>query len=133
MSEPVVLFVCVRNAGRSQIAEALFNRRAAGRARARSAGSEPADAVQPEVVASLAAAGLDISTARPKAITPSVTDGVDVVVGMGCGDACPVIPGARTLEWNTPDPHGRGADEVDRIRDDIAASIERLLAELGLS
>lgn len=129
---PVVLFVCVRNAGRSQIAEALFNRRAAGRAVARSAGSEPAAVVQSEVVTSLAAIGVDIADARPKGLDASILDRVDVVVGMGCGDACPVVPGARVVDWDIDDPDGRSARDVDHIRDEIARRVESLIRELDL-
>lgn len=126
-----MLFVCIRNAGRSQIAEAIFADRAGGRVVARSAGSEPAEAIHPEVKASLARVGLD-ARGSPKGLTPDILDDVDVVVGMGCGDACPVVPGTRVIEWDIPDPQGRSADEVDAIRDDIARRVENLLSELGL-
>lgn len=125
-----VLFVCIRNAGRSQMAEALFERAVGGRAEARSAGSDPADAVHPEVADSMKELGIDISGKRPKALTADVTDGVDVVVTMGCGDTCPVIPGARVIDWDLPDPAGRPADEVRAIRDDIARRVEKLVAEV---
>lgn len=132
MAAPVVLFVCIQNAGRSQIAEAIFNRAARGRAVARSAGSDPATAVHPEVAASLARIGLE-PAGPPKGLTPDVLQGVDTVVGLGCGDACPVVPGARVIDWDIPDPHGQGADDVDAIRDDISVHVDDLLGELGLS
>lgn len=131
MASPTVLFVCIRNAGRSQIAEAIFTDKAAGRATARSAGSDPAEAVHPEVSESLARIGLD-PLGSPKGLTPEILDGVDVIVGMGCGDACPTVPGGKVIEWDIPDPAGRTAEEVDAIRDDIARRVENLLGELAL-
>jgi arsenate reductase len=127
---PVVLFVCIRNAGRSQMAEALMDRESDGRIEARSAGSEPADAVHPEVANALAEIGIDVTANRPKGLDPDVTAGVDVVVTMGCGDACPVIPGARVLNWELDDPAGRPLDEVRAIRDDIARRVAQLAGEL---
>lgn len=126
----VVLFVCVQNAGRSQMAEALLDRASDGRIVARSAGSRPAERVHPEVAEALGELGVDVSNVRPKGLTPGVTEGVDVVVTMGCGDDCPVIPGARVLEWDLPDPHGRPIDEVRAIRDEIARRVEALAAEV---
>jgi protein-tyrosine-phosphatase len=126
-----VLFVCVRNAGRSQIAEAIFNRKAGGRAVARSAGSEPADALHPETIATLSEIGIDARGARTRGLTPALLDGVDVVVTMGCGDACPVIPGARVIDWDLPDPAGKPPETVRAIRDEIARRIDVLLAELA--
>lgn len=131
MAVPVVLFVCVQNAGRSQIAEAVFNRIADGRAIARSAGSDPATAVHTEVAASLARIGLR-AAGPPKHLDAEVLERVDIAVGMGCGDACPVPPGGRMVEWDIPDPQGRTAPEVDAIRDDITRRVESLLDELGL-
>ena len=129
---PVVLFVCVRNAGRSQMAEG-FLRRAAGRGiEARSAGSDPANGLHPEVVDVMREIGIDIADATPKALTPDVTDGVDVVVTMGCGDACPVIPGARVLDWNIPDPAGEPMPQVRIIRDEIARRVNILSQALGV-
>jgi len=130
MKRPVVLFVCIRNAGRSQMAEALMTRASDGRVEARSAGSAPAEAVHPEVAVAIKELDIDISTNTPKALTPDVIDGVDVVVTMGCGDACPVIPGARVIDWDLEDPAGRPMDEVRAIRDDIAQRVEELAAEL---
>jgi arsenate reductase len=127
---PTVLFVCVRNAGRSQMAQAIFNDRAAGRATARSAGSEPAGALHPEVVSSLAEIGLDVSGAKPQGLGLDLLRGVDVVVGMGCGDACPHIPGARRIEWDIADPAGRSLEEVRTIRDSIARRVDELLTAL---
>lgn len=125
-----MLFVCVRNAGRSQMAEALFARAAAGRAIARSAGSVPAEAPHPEVVESMREIGIDVSGAGPKGLTPEILDGVDVVVTMGCGDACPHVPGARTIDWDLPDPAGLSPDEVAAIRDEIARRTAALAAEI---
>jgi arsenate reductase (thioredoxin) len=127
---PVVLFVCIRNAGRSQMAEALMHRASDGRIEARSAGSDPADAVHPEVAQALAELGIDVLHNEPKGLTSDVIDGVDVVVTMGCGDACPVIPGARVIDWDLQDPAGRPLDEVRAIRDDIARRVEKLAGEL---
>jgi protein-tyrosine-phosphatase len=127
---PAVLFVCVQNAGRSQMAEAIFNREAADRAVARSAGSRPARAVHPEVVEALGEVGLDVFGVRPKGLSPEVTAGADVVVTMGCGDECPVIPGARVVDWDLDDPAGRPLEEVRRIRDEIAQRVRELLDDL---
>jgi arsenate reductase (thioredoxin) len=127
---PLVLFVCIRNAGRSQMAEALFNRVAEGRALARSAGSRPAEAVQPEVAESLAEIGLDISGAKPKGLEPHVLEGVDVVVGMGCGDECPLVPGAKRIDWEVPDPHGLGVVEIRGIRKYVEQLVGRLYREV---
>jgi len=127
---PIVLFVCVQNAGRSQMAEALFNQLAEGRALARSAGSRPADAVHPVVAESMAEIGVDIAGAKPKGLTPDVMDGVDVVVGMGCGDECPHVPGAKRFEWDIPDPAGLGAYQVRGIRKEIKRQIALLFAEV---
>jgi arsenate reductase (thioredoxin) len=128
---PVVLFVCVHNAGRSQMAEALFRRAAGDRAVARSAGTKPAQAVHPEVAAALNEIGLDIAEATPRRLDQEVTDGVDVVVTMGCGDECPVIPGARVIDWDLPDPAGRPLREVREIRDEITRRVDGLIAELS--
>jgi protein-tyrosine-phosphatase len=127
---PTVVFVCVENAGRSQIAEALFNAAASGRARARSAGSRPATGVHPAVVQALQEVGIDVSRNTPKGLDDVRLDDADVVVTMGCGDECPVVPGARRLDWDLPDPAGRPIAQVRAIRDDIAARVTGLLAEL---
>ncbi|CAN5245000.1 arsenate reductase ArsC [soil metagenome] len=125
-----VLFVCVQNAGRSQIAEALFSRAAAARHEARSAGTEPARSVHPEVVATLSELGLDVSHQVPTALAPTDAEWADIVVTMGCGDACPVLPGVRYVDWELADPAGRSPDEVRRIRDEIEARVTELVAEL---
>jgi protein-tyrosine-phosphatase len=130
-NKPVVLFVCVRNAGRSQMAEAIFNRRAEGRALARSAGSDPADETHPVVREALAEINIDISANKPKSLEPAVIEGVDVVVTMGCGDACPVIPGARVIDWELPDPADEPLLVVRTIRDQIERQVGDLLSELG--
>ena len=128
---PEVLFVCVHNAGRSQMAAALLDHHGRGRVRVVSAGSEPADEVNPAVVAALAEAGLDISAELPKLLTDGAARAADVVVTMGCGDACPVCPGKRYLDWELPDPAGKTLDEVRAIRDEIDRRVQLLLAELA--
>jgi arsenate reductase len=128
---PRVLFVCVENAGRSQMAEALLASRSGGRVEARSAGTRPASRVHPEVEEVLREVGL-APRGRPKLLGPEVTQGVDVVVTMGCGEECPVIPGARRIDWEIPDPRGRPLEEVRAIRDQIARLVEGLLSELLL-
>ena len=125
-----VLFVCVRNAGRSQMAAALFSRAVDGRHVARSAGSEPAERVQPEVVAALAEVEIDIAGRVPRKLEVEDAEWADVAVTMGCGDACPVLPGTRYVDWELDDPHGKGLDEVGRIRDEIDARVRALVAEL---
>jgi arsenate reductase len=123
-----VLFICVRNAGRSQMAEALLARAAAGRHEARSAGSDPADRVHPEVVDAMAEVGIDVSARTPRRLERADADWADLVVTMGCGDACPVVPGTRYEDWDLDDPGGRGLDEVRRIRDEIARRVDALVA-----
>jgi protein-tyrosine-phosphatase len=130
---PDVLFVCVHNAGRSQMAAALLDHHAAGRVRVRSAGSAPADEINPAVVTVMAELGLDLSREHPKPLTPDLAEGADVVVTMGCGDACPVYPGKRYLDWDLPDPAGKQADEVRAIRDRIDTLVLDLLADLTSS
>ena len=125
-----VLFVCLHNAGRSQMSEALFRRAAEGRHEARSAGTTPADQVHPEVVEVMAELGLDVSGRTPRLLTRDLAEQADVVVTMGCGDACPFIPGKRYLDWELEDPKGRPVEEVRATRDDIAARVEALIAEL---
>jgi arsenate reductase (thioredoxin) len=127
---PTVLFVCVHNAGRSQMAAALLAHHAQGRVQVLSAGSAPADEVNPAVVEAMAELGLDISREHPKPLSTEAVEGSDVVITMGCGDACPVFPGKRYLDWALPDPAGRGVEAVRPIRDDIDGRIRHLLAEL---
>lgn len=127
-----VLFVCTRNAGRSQMSAALLERAGGGRHRARSAGTRPAAHVHPEVVTVMAEPGygIDLSDRRPQALTEALAQQADVVVTMGCGDECPYIPGKRYVDWDLADPAGRPAAEVRRIRDEIAGRIDELVAEL---
>jgi arsenate reductase len=125
-----VLFVCVRNAGRSQMAEALFERAADGRHEVRSAGSRPAQEVHPEVVAAMAEIGIDVSGRSPRGLEQADAEWADVVVTMGCGDECPFIPGKRYVDWDLEDPAGRSVAEVRRIRDEIGRRVDALLAEL---
>jgi arsenate reductase (thioredoxin) len=127
---PEVLFVCVHNAGRSQMAAALLARHARGRVLVRSAGSEPADRLNPVVVEAMAELGVDISGERPKSLADEAVREADVVITMGCGDACPVYPGIRYEDWELADPSGRPLDEVRAIRDEIDGRVRRLLAEL---
>jgi arsenate reductase len=127
---PEVLFVCVHNAGRSPMAAALLDHLSGGRVRVRSAGSTPADEVNPVVVDVMKEIGLDLSKEFPKPLTTDAVQASDVVVTMGCGDACPVFPGKRYLDWKLDDPAGQDADVVRRIRDDIAARVRTLIAEL---
>jgi arsenate reductase (thioredoxin) len=128
---PEVLFVCTHNAGRSQMAAALLDHLAAGRVRVTSAGSRPASQLNPAVVAVMAEIGLDISREFPKPLTSDKVQAADVVITMGCGDACPVYPGKRYLDWDLPDPAGLGVDEVRPIRDAISLRVRALLAELA--
>jgi arsenate reductase (thioredoxin) len=128
---PEVLFVCVHNAGRSQMAAALLDHHAAGRVRVSSAGSAPADEIDPSVVAVLDELDIDVSKEFPKRLTADAVHAADVVVTMGCGDACPVFPGRRYLDWELPDPTGRSVDDVRPIRDEIDRRVRRLLEELG--
>ncbi|MGO9218081.1 MAG: arsenate reductase ArsC [Streptosporangiaceae bacterium] len=130
---PSVLFVCVHNAGRSQMAAALLDREAQGRIQVTSAGSQPAAELNPAVVAAMAEIGLDLSGAFPKPLTGDHVRAADVVITMGCGDACPFYPGKRYLDWDLPDPAGLGLDRVRPIRDDIHQRVRRLLSELGAS
>jgi arsenate reductase (thioredoxin) len=130
---PEVLFVCVHNAGRSQMAAALLERHASGRVRVRSAGSAPADEVNPAVVAAMAELGVDISRELPKPLTDVNASVADVIVTMGCGDACPVYPGKRYLDWELDDPAGQPIEVVRRIRDDIDRRVRKLLTELVAS
>jgi arsenate reductase (thioredoxin) len=124
------LFVCLHNAGRSQMSRALFERAAGGRHRALSAGTRPADRVHPEVVEVMAELGVDVSDRTPRLLTRDLAEQADVVVTMGCGDECPYIPGRRYLDWDLPDPKGRTVDEVRATRDEIERRVEALVAEL---
>lgn len=121
-----VLFVCLHNAGRSQISQALFEQAAGGRHTARSAGTIPAERVHPEVVAVMSELGIDLSDRKPQLLTTRLAEEADVVVTMGCGDACPYIPGKRYVEWDLPDPKGLPIDEVRAIREEIARRVEVL-------
>jgi len=127
---PEVLFVCTHNAGRSQMAAALLDHQAAGRVRVTSAGSQPADQLNPAVVQAMAEIGLDISREFPKPLTTGKVEAADVVITMGCGDACPFYPGKRYEDWELPDPAGLDLAAVRPIRDDIDGRVRRLLAEL---
>ena len=128
--KPSVLFVCVHNAGRSQMAAALLARHAGNRVTIRSAGSEPADQLNPAVVAAMREIGIDIAKETPKLLTSELAADADVVVTMGCGDTCPVFPGKRYEDWVLDDPAGLGLDEVRPIRDEIDAAVRNLVAEL---
>jgi arsenate reductase (thioredoxin) len=127
---PEVLFVCTHNAGRSQMAAALLDRAAPGRVRVTSAGSQPASELNPAVVAAMAEIGLDISRGFPKPLTAGTVATADVVITMGCGDACPVYPGKRYLDWDLPDPAGLAVEQVRAIRDEIARRVTSLAREL---
>jgi arsenate reductase (thioredoxin) len=127
---PEVLFVCVHNAGRSQMAAALLDHHAQGRVRVRSAGSEPAGSIHAAVAQVMAEIGLDLSGEYPKPLTGDAVRAADVVITMGCGDACPIFPGKRYLDWDLPDPAGKPVEEVRTIRDQIDQRVRALLAEL---
>jgi arsenate reductase len=126
-----VLFVCVQNAGRSQVSQALFNRAAGGAHKARSAGSEPTDRVHPEVIGVMDELGIDLRGETPKPLTRELAEWADVVVTMGCGDDCPYIPGKRYLDWELEDPKGQSIDAVRKTRDEVGRRVDHLLAELG--
>jgi protein-tyrosine-phosphatase len=128
---PGVLFLCVHNAGRSQMALGWFEHLAEGRAVAWSGGSEPADEVNPVAVAAMEEVGIDISAQTPRRWTDDDARLADVVITMGCGDACPILPGKRYEDWDLADPAGRGIDAVRPIRDEIEHRVRALLAELG--
>ena len=130
---PTVLFLCVHNAGRSQMALGWFQHLAGDRAVAWSGGSEPARAVNPSAVQAMAEVGIDIARAFPKPWTDEIVRAADVVVTMGCGDACPFYPGTRYVDWDLEDPAGQGVDAVRPIRDEIEQRVRGLLAELGVS
>jgi protein-tyrosine-phosphatase len=130
---PTVLFLCVHNAGRSQMALGWFTHLAEGQAEAWSGGSEPADQVNPAAVAAMAEIGIDISAEHPKRWTDEIVETADVVVTMGCGDACPVFPGVRYEDWALADPAGLGVDAVRPIRDEIGRRVRDLLARLEVT
>ena len=126
-----VLFVCLHNAGRSQMSEALFERAAAGRHHALSAGTTPGERVHPEVVEVMRELGIDLADRTPRLLTGELAERADVVVTMGCGDECPFIPGKRYIDWDLPDPKGRPIAEVRATRDDIAALVSALVVDLN--
>jgi protein-tyrosine-phosphatase len=128
---PEVLFVCVHNAGRSQMAAALLDHHARGRVRVRSAGSAPAHQINPAVRAAMDEVGIDVSQEFPRKLTTEAVEAADVVVTMGCGDACPVFPGKRYLDWQLPDPAGQDLAAVRPVRDDIDHRVRALLRELA--
>ena len=130
MSTPSVLFVCVHNAGRSQMAAGWLRHLAGDAVEVRSAGSLPGDQVNPAAVAALAEVGIDISGRRPTVLTTDAVQTSDVVITMGCGDACPVFPGKRYLDWDLEDPAGKGVESVRPIRDEIETRVRALLGEL---
>ncbi len=125
------LFVCLHNAGRSQMSQALFERAADGRHSAESAGTTPGERVHPEVVEVMLELGIDLADRVPKRLTDELARAADVVVTMGCGDQCPYIPGKRYVDWDLDDPKGLPVERVRLIRDDIAARVEALIASLG--
>ena len=130
MNKPSVLFVCVHNAGRSQMAAAFLTHLSLGKVEVRSAGSAPADSINPAVVEALKEEGIDISNEIPKVLTTSAVEQSDVVITMGCGDACPFFPGKRYLDWVLPDPAGQGVADVRPIRDQIKKLVEELIPTL---
>ena len=128
--EPEVLFVCIHNAGRSQMAAALLDHHAGGRVHVRSAGSAPGEQINPAVMAVMEEIGIDLSRQFPKPLTDEMAQAADVIVTMGCGDACPVYLGKRYLDWELPDPAGKGVEDVRPIRDEIDRLVRTLLEEL---
>ena len=130
VADPIVMFVCVHNSGRSQMAAGLLKHLAGGRVLVRSAGSEPADRLNPTVVEAMSEIGLDISAETPKLLTEEAVRGADVVITMGCGDACPIYVGKRYIDWALDDPSGRSLEEVRVIRDEIKGRVKQLLEEL---
>ena len=133
MEPPEVLFVCVHNAGRSQMAAAMLQQRGGGRVSVRSAGSSPADTLNPAVVQAMAEIGIDISQEVPKLLEDAAVRAADVVITMGCGDTCPVYPGTRYQDWDLDDPAGQPIEKVRLVRDEISRRVDGLLAELGAS
>ena len=130
MTRPSVLFVCVHNAGRSQMAAGWLRHLAGDAVEVRSAGSLPGEQVNPAAIEAMAEVGIDISGQRPKVLTTEAVEDSDVVITMGCGDACPVFPGTRYLDWDLEDPAGKGVESVRPIRDEIERRVRGLLAEL---
>ncbi|MGO2748104.1 arsenate reductase ArsC [Microbacterium sp.] len=130
MTTPSVLFVCVHNAGRSQMAAGFLRDIAGDRIEVRSAGSMPAEQINPTAVEAMGELGIDITAEQPKVLTTDAVQASDVVITMGCGDACPIFPGKRYEDWELDDPAGQGLDAVRPIRDDIRARIEKLVGEL---
>jgi protein-tyrosine-phosphatase len=130
--KPSVLYVCVHNAGRSQMAAAYTRHLSGGAVEVRSAGSEPADRVNPSAVAAMAEEGIDITAEQPKVLTTDAVRVSDVVITMGCGDTCPIFPGKRYEDWVLEDPAGKGVDAVRPIRDEIRTRVLALLADLGV-
>ena len=128
---PEVLFVCVHNAGRSQMAAGLLNHLAQGRVQVRSAGSEPTNQLNPTVVEVMREIGIDVSQEFPKPLTGAMVKAADVVITMGCGDACPIYPGKRYEDWELEDPAGKDLETVRRIRDDIAGRVRALIGQLS--
>ncbi len=131
-NRPSVLFVCVHNAGRSQMAAAYTSRLSGGQVEVRSAGSAPADSINPAVAAAMLEDGIDISAEKPKILTSEAVQASDVVITMGCGDACPFFPGTRYLDWALDDPAGQGVEAIRPIRDEIKRRVRQLLDELGV-
>ena len=131
-TRPSVLFVCIHNAGRSQMAAGLLTHLAGDRVRVRSAGSEPADRLNPAVVTAMAEVGIDIAAEQPKLLTTDAVRVADVVITMGCGDACPIFPGKRYESWELDDPQGEDLDTVRRIRDDLERRVRLLIESLAL-
>ena len=132
-TRPSVLFVCVHNAGRSQMAAGFLTELAGDAIEVRSAGSAPAASINPAAVAAMAEVGIDISAQTPKILTPDAVETSDVVITMGCGDTCPVFPGVRYRDWELPDPAGKGIDAVRPIRDEIKGRVQALISELTAS
>ena len=131
-AKPAVLFLCTHNAGRSQMAMGFFKHLAGERAGVYSGGSEPADEVNPAAIAAMAEKGIDIAAEQPKHWTREMLEAVDVVITMGCGDSCPILPGRRYEEWVLPDPAGQPLDAIRTIRDEIEQRVQTLLAQLGV-
>jgi protein-tyrosine-phosphatase len=131
-TRPSVLFVCVHNAGRSQMAAGWLTHLSGGAVEVRSAGSMPADQINPVAVEAMLEAGVDIRAEQPKVLTTEAVQASDVVITMGCGDVCPIFPGKRYEDWKLDDPAGQGIDSVLPIRDEIRARVEALLGELGV-
>ena len=130
--KPSVLFVCIHNAGRSQMAAGYLRHLAGDRIEVRSAGSMPADQINPIAVEAMREEGIDITAEQPKVLTPEAVQASDVVITMGCGDACPFFPGTRYLDWALDDPAGQGVDAIRPIRDEIKQRVQQLLHELGV-